>query len=282
MPHTFHVGNALIHSLSDGVCLMDGGAVYGIIPKPLWVRVAPSDEVNRVRMGLNCLLIESQGKRILVETGFGPKLPLKQRDIFGIPRSLLTDDLAELGVRPGDIDIVINSHLHGDHAGGNTSLVDGQLSPTFPYAGYVFQEREWADAIAPNERTSGLYLPENLFAIQQRGQLRLISGDQWLTDEVQCIVTPGHTRAHQSVLVRSQGETAIFVGDVAPTVTHLERIGWATAFDAEPMVTLETKRALISRALEASALLFLSHDPNIRAGRLERLEKGVRVVPAYQ
>jgi glyoxylase-like metal-dependent hydrolase (beta-lactamase superfamily II) len=214
-----------------------------------------------------------------METGFGPKLPPKQREIFGIPRSLLLEDLAGIGVRPGDVDIVINSHLHGDHSGGNTTLEDGEVKTTFPNATYIVQEKEWADATHPNERTAGLYLSENFSAVHSSQQLRLISGDTWITDEVQCFMTPGHTRGNQSVWIRSGGQNAVFIADLAPTVTHLERIGWATAFDMEPMVTLETKRNLIPRLLETSALLFFSHDPNVPVGRLTSGDKGLRVVP---
>jgi glyoxylase-like metal-dependent hydrolase (beta-lactamase superfamily II) len=279
MPVSYRIGDLTVHALTDGVCWMDAGGVFGIIPKPLWLKVAQPDDANRVPMALRCLLVESEGKRILVETGFGPKLPPKQRDIFAIPQSLLLSELAAIGLGPEAVDAVIVTHLHGDHAGGLTTIRDGVAAPTFPRARVYVQKREWADAAAPNERTAGLYLAENVRPLDDAGLVEGVSGDRWITREVGVLETPGHTRGHQSVFIRSGRESAVFLGDLAPTATHLERLGWTTAFDTEPLITLESKKTLLARLARDGSTVFFTHDPRMAAGRVEPQDKGIRVVP---
>jgi glyoxylase-like metal-dependent hydrolase (beta-lactamase superfamily II) len=234
--------------------------------------VAVPDELNRVPMALNCLLILSEGKRILAEAGFGTKLSPKQVQNFALQQTQggLLENLQRLGYAASDIDVVINTHLHTDHCGGNTLWKDGVPVPAFPRAEYWLQRLEWADACYPNERTSGTYLPENFLVLQQSGQLRLISGDTRVTGEVRCMRTRGHTRGHQSVVVESAGETAIFLGDVAPRVSHLERLNWSTAYDSEPLETVEAKRSLRQWACERNALLVFGHDVAKPFGRLRK------------
>lgn len=266
------LGNTELFVLSDGAFHLDGGAIFGVVPKVLWEKVLPPDEWNRVPMALNCLLIVSEGKRILVDTGYGRKLPAKQRDLLALQRSQgdLLDDLQRLGYAPGDIDIVINTHLHPDHCGGNTVLRDDVAVPAFPNAEYWIQYHEWADACYPNERTRKTYLPGSFLPLQQAGQLRLLYGDTQVTDEVRCVVTRGHTRGHQSVIIESAGEAALFLGDVAARAVHLERLAWTTAFDTEPLETLEEKRALRDWALKKRALLIFGHDVRMPIGRLHK------------
>jgi len=264
------LGNVEYSVLSDGEWRMDGGAIFGVVPKTLWEKVLPADELNRVPMALNCLLVISQGKCILVDTGFGRKLLPKKSKILALRHDHgdLLDNLGQLGYAPGDIDIVINTHLHPDHCGGNTILRDGVPMPAFPNGQYWLQRLEWADACYPNERTSNTYLTENFLPLRETGQLRLLHGDARVTDEVRCVVTRGHTRAHQSVIIESGGETAVFLGDLAARAVHLERLTWTTAFDTEPLDTLETKRAMRDWALERHALLIFGHDINMPSGYL--------------
>lgn len=264
------VGNVELYIVSDGEFRVDGGGVFGLVPKALWEKVIQPDEQNRVPTALHSLLVLSQGKRILVDTGFGSKLSPREVEIQGLqrPQGDLLHNLQRLGCSPADIDIVINTHLHLDHSGGNTILRDGVPVPTFPNAQYFIQRLEWADACYPNERTRHTYLPENLLPLQQAGQLRLLYGETRVTHEVRCMVTRGHTRAHQVVVIESGGETAIFLGDLASRAVYIERLGWISAFDAEPLETLEIKRAIRDWALEKHALLFFEHDVGTCMGYL--------------
>jgi len=272
------LGNADLHIVSDGLAWMDGGGHFGLVPKVLWEKVVQADELNRIPMALNCLLVVSEGQRILVDTGFGDKLSSKERQIWSIAgESRLVGDLRRLGFAPEDIEIVINTHLHSDHCGGNTVLSDGQVVPTFPRAEYWIQRLEWADARYPNERTRGTYLAENFVPLEERGQLRLLYGDTRVTSEVRCIVTRGHTRVHQSVVIESGAETAIYLGDLASWTILMERLAWISAFDAEPLETIETKRRIRDWALEKNALLIFEHDSRVRMGYLREDEGKYKV-----
>jgi glyoxylase-like metal-dependent hydrolase (beta-lactamase superfamily II) len=266
------LGEVQLDIVSDGDFLVDAGGVFGVVPRVLWEKVAQTDERNRLRTALNCLVIVSEGKRILVDTGLGSKLAPKDQELHGVrrPQEGLLGELQRLGWGPDDIDIVVNTHLHWDHSGGNTLLKEGVPVPSFPRAQYLVQRLEWADAAYPNERTRNTYLAENLRPLQQSGQLSLLSGDMRITRHVRCFVTRGHTRAHQCVAIESNGETALFLGDLASRPVQMERLGWISAFDTEPLETLETKRALREWALERHALLFFEHDLGMPMGYLRR------------
>ncbi len=263
------LGNANLYVVSDGLVWMDGGGHFGLVPKVLWEKVVQADELNRIPMALNCLLVVSEGKRILVDTGFGDKLSPKERQIYSIAgENRLVGDLHRQGFAPEDIDIVINTHLHSDHCGGNTILRKGEVVPTFSSAEYWIQRLEWADACYPNERTQATYLAENFAPVEKCGQLHLLYGDTRVTSEVRCMVTRGHTRAHQSIVIESSRETAIYLGDLASWTVSIERLAWTSAFDAEPLETIETKRRIRDWALEKNALLIFEHDSRVLMGYL--------------
>jgi len=266
-------GNLTVHLVNDGYMWIDGGGCFGLVPRVLWQKVAPPDDLNRIHMTTRCLYIESEGTRILVNTGPGRKLTDKQKRNLGLerPAGALLDGLARLDVAPQDVDIVIATHLHSDHFGGATIWgPDGEAVPTFPRAELWIQRREWADARYPNERTRDTYLPENLLPLEASGRLRLLNGDTVVTSEVRTLVTPGHTRAHQCVILESEGQTAIYLSDLSTLAVHLERLAWMTAFDVEPLETLETKRRIREWALSADVLLIFEHDPGVSLGRLRR------------
>jgi len=275
------LGDVELRVVSDGVFWLDGGAHFGIVPRVLWEPLIAPDESHRVPMGLNCLFIESAGRKIVVDTGLGSKLSAKQRDILNLGRDKgLVRALQEIGVAPEDVDIVINTHLHTDHCGGNTTFNEhGQAVPTFPRAEYWIQRLEWADARYPNERTRATYLPENLIPLEEQGQLHLLYGDTPVTGEVRCDVTRGHTRAHQSVIIQFQGQKAVYLGDLAPWKENIERLAWTPAGDVEPLETMETKRAFQQWALEEEVLLIFEHDPRITAGYLRRHGDRLEVEP---
>lgn len=272
------LGKVNLHLVSDGTFWEDGGGLFGLVPKVLWEEFAIPDEKNRVCLETRCLLIEGRQQWILVDTGLGDKLTGEERAFLNVKgERRLLQNLAKLGIGPRDIDLVINTHLHADHCGGNTigEGTDGLL-PTFERATYCVQRLELADALFPNERTQATYRLENLEPVQQRGQLRVLWGDTRITEEVRVVVTPGHTRAHQCVLIESEGEKAVFLGDVASWPVHLERLAWVSAYDVEPLVSIETKRSLARWAVEEHVLLLFEHHPQIMAGYLHPTERADR------
>jgi glyoxylase-like metal-dependent hydrolase (beta-lactamase superfamily II) len=290
-PQTFQVGRVRVHLVSDGVFWTDGGAAFGVVPRTLWQRVIQPDEQNRIPMHLRCLLIESDAGLILVDTGYGDKLTAKRRDQLELRgERRLYGDLAALGYRPDDVELVIDTHLHGDHCGGNTVHgPDGQVRPAFPNATYLAQRLELADATYPNERTRNAYFAENFLPLSHlcRGAgesvLRVLHGDTQITPhssegKVRTLITPGHTRAHQVVIVESGGETAVFLADAVPHAVTFEKLAWVAAFDVEPLVSMETKRSLRDWAWRREALLFFQHDATMAAGRLAREGDEFRVV----
>lgn len=268
-------GNIELHMVSDGTYWEDGGGLFGLVPKVLWEQVKAPDERNRLPFQMRCLLIETSAQRILVDTGYGDKISEKERGHTSLTgeRRLLRS-LKAMGVEPADVDVVINTHLHRDHCGGNTTRAgDGDLVPTFPGATYYVQRLELADAMYPNERTKAAYRRENYEPLEQAGQLHALWGDTRLTDEVRVVVTPGHTRAHQCVVIESGGQTAMFLGDLASWPIHMERLAWVPAYDVEPMVSIETKRRLARWAVENHVLLIFEHHPEIVAGYLHPTER---------
>lgn len=269
------LGDTRLHLVSDGEYWLDGAGLFGLMSKIEWQELAEPDEQNRIRIQLHCLLIETGEHRILVDTGYGDKLSAQERGFMCLQEDKrLLGSLAVLGVAPEDIDLVINTHLHGDHCGGNTRYDEhGELVPTFPNAVYCVQRLELADAMFPNERTRGTYHPDNWEPLERAGQLRVLWGDTRLTDEVRVLVTPGHTPAHQSVIIESRGETASFLADTAHWPLHLERLEVLTAYDAQPLVTLETKRRLAQWAVEHKALLIFDHHPDGMAGYLQPTDR---------
>ncbi|MFC2037704.1 MBL fold metallo-hydrolase [Chloroflexota bacterium] len=269
------LGKVRLGLVSDGVYWLDGAGLFGLMPKVEWQELAEPDEQNRIRVEQRCLLIETNKQRILVDTGQGDKISDRERAFMGLAGDQrLIGSLAALGVKPEEIDVVINTHLHGDHCGGNTTYdQNGDLAATFPRALYYVQRMELADAMFPNERTRAAYLSENYQPLEESGQLRTLWGDTRLTDEVRVAVTPGHTPAHQSVVIESGEEMAIFLGDAAHWPLHIEQLGVVTAYDVQPMVTIETKRRLAHWAIENEVLLIFDHHPEIMAGYLHPTER---------
>ncbi len=277
----FRIGTIEIHLVHAGLVWADSGGAWGLVPRVLWMRYLQPDAHQRVPMVLTSLLVRAGGKTILVDTGLGDKLDAKARRIWGVeyPHGTLLDGLARLGVTPADVDIVINTHLHADHCGGNTRRdANGQAVAVFTNAEYIVQRVEYEDASHPNERTRATYHADNFQPLRASGQLTLLEGDAEIVPGVHCMVTPGHTDAHQSVLFQDGGQSAFFVGDMASYAVHFEKLAWTTAYDIKPLVTLETKRRWQRWALENDALLLFQHDPQILAGRLVEDERGKRRV----
>jgi glyoxylase-like metal-dependent hydrolase (beta-lactamase superfamily II) len=270
------LGDLEFHILNDGTFRLDGGAMFGVIPRPMWERVAPPDDRNRIVMAMNSLLIRTAGKRILVETGAGDKWDDKRRDIYafeGAPR--LPEQLSAHGVRPEQVDIVVNTHLHFDHCGWNTLRVDGRAVPTFPNARYVVQRAELEHAHHPSERDHASYMPENFAPMEDSGQWWLLDGDEEIAPGVELIRAPGHNADMMCVKLSGGGKTAMLLADLAPTAAHLPP-AWIMGFDLYPMQTLENKKKWISRLVQGGWLAIFAHDPRVRAAYLR--EKDGKVV----
>lgn len=263
-----------IYPVSDGRFRLDGGAMFGVVPKALWEKCCPADECNRISLSLTALLIRANGKNILVDTGLGPKEDEKFWNMFAVERTpTILESLKRLGLEPEDIHLVINTHLHFDHAGGNTMQENGAVVPTFPNAKYFVQHGEFEDAARANERTKASYRRDNFTPIDHINQWEFLHGDTELVPGVTTVVTAGHTRCHQSVKIESEGQVAFFLGDLIPTVSHLP-LPYIMGYDLFPIQTLETKRWVLDRAFEERWLLLFEHDPVVQAGYVRRDQDG--------
>jgi len=257
------LGDLEFHILNDGFFRLDGGAMFGVVPKPLWEKKVPADERNRILMGMNCVLVRTAGKWVLIETGAGTKWDAKQASIYdfhGQPR--LLEQLAQRGLQPADIDIVIDTHLHFDHCGWNTQMVDGKAVPTFPNATYVVQKGELEHAKRPNERDRASYFPDNFVPIENAGQFRLLEGDSEVAPGVECIRLPGHNRDMQGVRLSGGGKTAFCFVDLVPTTAHIP-FPWIMGYDLYPLTTLENKKKWIPEAARGEWIGIFSHDPHV-------------------
>ncbi|MDA1330272.1 MAG: MBL fold metallo-hydrolase [Chloroflexi bacterium] len=261
---------------------VDPGGPFGLVPEVLWKRHQTVNEKHLLPMNLNCLLIRSEGKTILVDNGLGDKLSDKAIRQWNLefPEGTLIENLAKTGVQPEDVDIMLDTHLHSDHCGGNTTLREGVAVPTFPNAEYLVQRLEWADAMHPDARTRSTYLLENYAPVWKTGQFRFLHGDAQVTSEVRCAVTPGHTRGHQCVIVEGGERPLLYAADLATFAVHFERQGWLTAYDVEPLENIRTKEIWQRWALENEALILFEHDTTMRAGELIMDEDGrLKVMP---
>ncbi len=266
------IGKYDIEIFSDGIFRLDGGMMFGVVPKPLWSKVKPADDLNRVAMDMNCLLIrDGAGHVVLVETGAGPKLTEKQQRNFGIdtPPALLSE-LARRGVRPGDVTLVANTHLHFDHAGGNTYRDGERVVATFPRASYTVQRLEWDDALHTNERTRGSYLADDFAPLEAAGKLELIDGTAEILPGLWLERVQGHTRGTQTVRISTEGATLYFSSDFMPDRHHLA-LPWIPAMDLFPLDTLEAKRGILPRAVEERWTVAFTHDVP-RFGRITSVE----------
>lgn len=272
------IGDIKIHTINDGDTLVDPGGAFGLVPRALWRAYFEPDAQHMVPMIEMCLLVQVAGQTIVIDTGMGNKLDEKRRAIWHLsrPRGDLIAALGRLGLAPEDITLVIDTHLHADHCSGNTRFAeDGQtVVATFPNAEYVVQRREYDDAMTPNERTAGTYYAINWQVVMENGQMRLLEGDTELAPGVWGVVTRGHTPGHMSVRFESQGQHGLFVCDMASYAVHFEKLGWMTAYDVEPLHTLENKRRWQQWAFDHDAVLIFPHDPKRPVGRLIHDEKG--------
>ena len=274
--HRITLGNFELTVVSDGTYFLDGGAFFGVVPKTMWSRKATVDEQNRFDTGLNSLLIRTDDKNILVETGIGNKLPEKLVQIYKQPAKLL-DNLHAAGVAPEDIDIVINTHLHFDHCGWNTVRRGDRVMATFPKAKYYVQKKEWEHGRLQLERDAISYMSPNYDPLIESGQMELLDGDREIVPGVSVKVFPGHTANMQAVIVESGADsgrqTACYISDLIPTAMHLD-LTWVMAFDLFPLTTIESRKTYYARAIPERWLTVFTHDDQTPWGYVERGEKG--------
>jgi glyoxylase-like metal-dependent hydrolase (beta-lactamase superfamily II) len=271
---TRRVGELTVHAIYGALQRLDGGAMFGVVPRPLWEKKIVPDARHRIPLAMRCLLVEHPAGLVLVDTAIGNKEEAKFRDIYGIEnigvegRTWLEDGLRSLGYAPDDVRLVINTHLHFDHAGGNTYRdAEGELRPSFPNARYVVQHGEYHYATRTNERTAASYVQDNFVPLRTLGVLEEVVGEGEVLPGIRLLPTPGHVPFHQSVLVHSGGETLCFLGDVVPTAAHLP-LPWIMGYDVEPLLTLESKRWLLRQAQEEGWTLVFEHDPTVGFGRV--------------
>lgn len=270
------IGPYTLHVIETGRFGLDGGAMFGIIPKPLWERRIPADARNRIPLHMRCLLLEGADRLILVDTGLGDKYDARFQEIYAVDHATheLHASLKQAGFCAADVTDVILTHLHFDHAGGGTRRRGDRIVPTFENATYHVQGRHWAWAVAPNPRERGSFLKENIEPLAASGQLHLVDGDIELFPGVHLMTMHGHTEAQQLVRVTDGEQTLVFVADLLPTTAHLG-LPWVMAYDVRPLVTVEEKQRFLEQACAEGWQLFFEHDPQTAVAGLERTPKGI-------
>lgn len=269
------IGLNTVHCIEDHRFALDGGAMFGVVPRPLWEKKIPADKANRIAMATRCLLIEQGDKKILVDTGMGEGWSEKQRGLYGIDgaQGSMLGHLQDFGLAAQDITDVILTHLHFDHAGGVFDRdAQGQLQLRFGNATHHVQRRHLKWAEHPSEKDAGSFRPDELRALSQSGKLHLVDGDHELFPEVEVLVSEGHTVAQQLLRLRGPEHTLLYCADLIPTAAHI-RLPWIMSYDLYPLISLEEKKSLLAQAIEEDWILVFEHDPKIAACRL-REEKG--------
>jgi glyoxylase-like metal-dependent hydrolase (beta-lactamase superfamily II) len=273
------LGDLTLTPLLDRHFRLDGGAMFGVVPKPLWEKRAPADDRNRITMAMRPLLVKGE-RLMIIDAGAGGKMDPKLQEIYGFERGESLDaSLAAAGVGAGDVAIVLASHLHFDHAGGFTTRdPSGAIVPAFPNARYVINAGEWEDATHPHERNRASYFVENYVPLREAGVVDFMEGDGEVMPGVRVRRTGGHTRWHQIVYLESKGRTAVFAADLIPTTAHVD-VPWIMGYDLYPMETLEFKRAFVREAIEREYIIFFEHDPAVAAGYIRQDGKRLFVEP---
>lgn len=278
------IGPWQLDTVSGGTFRPDGGTMFGIVPKPLWQKHHPADELNRIRAATNCVLARDGTHTVLIDTGYGGKLSDRERELYAAEEGEpLLESLAEVGLSAEDIDTVVLSHLHFDHAGGGTRPgAVGVLVPTFPRARYIVQRAEWEDATTGAPELGRSYPPENFVPLDEAGQVAFVDGDVQILPGLGTLVTGGHTRAHQAVVFGSGRDSAIYLGDLCPTAAHV-RSHWCMAYDLYPLDTRRRKPRLLGQAADEGWLVLWDHDPDWAGSRLVRdREREFAVVEAVR
>lgn len=277
------IGNYNIKVIHAGFFGLDGGAMFGIIPKPLWSKNNPADEVNRIKLATRLLLLQSEDKNILIDTGMGDKWDDKSKNIYSIQQEnkSLLKSLSEENIKPEAITDVILTHLHFDHTGGSTVLENGKLSPTFPNANYYVQKKNYEWAINPTDRDKGSYIKDNFVPLVKEGVLKFIDDDNHFDEDISFIIINGHTFSQQLIKVSDASNTLLYCCDLFPTYSHI-RLPYIMGYDLQPLVTYQEKKYILNKAVEENWKLFFEHDPQYAYATVEKTEKGIVLKDAFE
>jgi glyoxylase-like metal-dependent hydrolase (beta-lactamase superfamily II) len=273
-------GDYRIEVIPDCEFRLDGGAMFGVVPRNLWSKACPPDEQNRIRMNMNCLFIDTGSERILIDTGIGDKWPEKYRAMYGIDRRLSLDESLRsiAGVGAEDISIVINTHLHFDHAGGNTIFnKSGEVVPAFSNARYFVSRSEYEHAESPSERDRASYLPENWRPLKEGGRLELKDSEYEVVPGLRMETHAGHNRSMQCLRLERDGKTLFGFADLVPMRAHVP-FAWIMGFDLYPVETLEAKKKLLPQAAREDWTCLFYHDPDQAFGHMVEEEGKLRVI----
>jgi glyoxylase-like metal-dependent hydrolase (beta-lactamase superfamily II) len=255
------LGDFELTALSDGTYVADGGAFFGVVPKVMWQRKVQADELNRIAVACNSVLVRTGTQTVLIETGIGNKLSEKTKSFF-LPQEKLLENLHAAGAAPEDIDIVINSHLHFDHCGWNTVYKNGAAVPTFPKAKYYAPRGEWEHGQLQLERDRVSYMSDNYNPLINSGQMQLLGGEAEIAPGISVKAYPGHTRNMWAVFLRSGEETACYISDLIPSTWHLEPT-WVMAYDLFPLEVIEQRKKYYAESMPGRWLTLFTHDPHV-------------------
>ena len=277
------IGKYSVHIIDSGYVGLDGGAMFGIVPKPLWEITNPTDSANRIKLATRNLLLVSDSKKILIDTGMGKKWNEKNQEIYAIDQqtSSMEKSLSNLNIKPGEISDVILTHLHFDHTGGSTVIKDGKLEPAFPNATYYVQKQNYNWAINPSERDKGSYIKDNFVPLKEAGVLMQIEGEKQFDDEIDFIIVNGHTFGQQMIKLSDSSNTFLYCCDLIPTTSHIP-IPYVMGYDLQPLVTVEEKKKILKTAVEENWKLFFEHDPETAYATLAATEKGIRIKEKFK
>ncbi len=272
------IGKYKLQIINSGYFALDGGAMFGIIPKPLWQRTNPADDVNRIKLATRNLLLSSNNRNILIDTGMGNKWDEKSKNIYAIDQSefSLENQLKAVGLNTSDITDVILTHLHFDHTGGSTVYSNGKLVPAFPNAKYYVRKKNYLWALNPSDRDKGSYIKDNFIPLMEHGMLNLLNDEVDFDDEISFIIVNGHTFSQQLVKIYDSSNTIVYCCDLFPTTGHIP-IPYVMGYDLQPLVTVEEKKKILSSAVKENWKLFFEHDPDYALAEITTTEKGFSV-----
>jgi len=268
------IGKYTLHEIEAGYIGLDGGAMFGVVPKPLWEKTNPPDELNRVTLNTRCLLLKSESRNILIDTGIGDNWEEKFKQIYRVDyKNMLLPSLAKSGITPEQITDVILTHLHFDHTGGSTKLEEGKWIPAFPNAKYHVQKKHFEWAINPSERDRASFVQNRFLPLVENGMLNFIDGPGQFDDEIEFLIINGHTFGQQMVKVSDTSNTLLYCGDLMPFSSHIP-VPYVMGYDLQPIVTVEEKRNILPRAVAENWKLYFEHDPFFATATVAKSNKG--------